>query len=309
MPVGGIRWRLAGARVDGALTSAVLRTCSRPCSRWVRRVGIQGRPRRRGRGTLLGGETPALPRAPRRPGTQEIRVRRSGRGGRRRGGIGPADRWRRRGSGRADGNWDARGAGRLRVAPLGEEAAELNSGLLLEDTTDHLDAMVEAGVPQDVAHGTRGPGLRVPRREDDTIDPRLHDRTRTHRARLQGDHQRAAHQIPTVQPTPGITQSDDLGVGGRVVVAFALVPPLPDGAPSRVQDHGTDGNVTALPRLVRKEQGTPHSLTQTVRRHHVDQTTVPAQGTRPSVGGPRRPGRPGLRDTLKACSSSSRTTR
>ena len=139
-----------------------------------------------------------------------------------------------------------------------EEGAQLHGSLLSEDAADDLGRVGHAGVAQDVAQGSGGAGLGVPGAEDDAINARGENRTRTHRAGLEGDNERAARQAPGTPGAAGLTQGDDFGVTCGIMVSLAAVPPASDDAAVFVDDDGSDGNISRFAGAVGQEEGLAH---------------------------------------------------
>src|SRR5215207_11073440 len=69
-------------------------------------------------------------------------------------------------------------------APFVEEAGDQGRRLVGPHARYHLDLMVEPGVDTQVVEGAAGAGLGIGGAEHHPVDPRRHQRTRAHRARL-----------------------------------------------------------------------------------------------------------------------------
>src|SRR5699024_5301414 len=120
-----------------------------------------------------------------------------------------------------DGGGDAR---RSAGASGAEEVPQQVPALLPAHAGDELDAVVQPRFAHQVVEGAGGPGLGIHRADDDPSDAGEHDRAGAHRARLEGDHERAAGEVPAARGGGRTAQREDLGVGGGVLVGLAAVP-------------------------------------------------------------------------------------
>src|SRR5918998_3681960 len=76
-------------------------------------------------------------------------------------------------------------------AVASKELSKQGSALVSKDTTDDLGTVRRPAVPDEAPQRPDGPGLGLPGTEHQTLHPGSHQGTRTHRARLHGDHQGA----------------------------------------------------------------------------------------------------------------------
>ncbi len=72
--------------------------------------------------------------------------------------------------------------------------------------------VVEAPVGGELVEAGDRAGLGVGRAEHQLCHPRVHERTRAHRARLEGDHQHATVETPAAAHGRRVAQREDLGV-------------------------------------------------------------------------------------------------
>src|SRR5699024_6741374 len=105
-----------------------------------------------------------------------------------------------------------------------EEASQQVTAFLLPHPGDELDAVVQARFAHQVVEGSGGTGLGVHRPDDDALDAGEHDRARAHRARLEGDGEGRAGEVPAPRRPGRRAQGEDLCVGGGVLVGLAAVP-------------------------------------------------------------------------------------
>ena len=102
--------------------------------------------------------------------------------------------------------------------------------------------MVELGVVEDAEDRAAGSGLGVGRGVDQAADAGVEDGAGTHGAGFEGDVEGAAFgQAIIIQGAGGVAESDDLGVGGGVVVAQNTVLAAGDDL-AVVDDDGADGD-------------------------------------------------------------------
>ena len=161
------------------------------------------------------------------------------------------------------------------TAATEEKGTQLHGGLLGEDSADHLGRVGHAGVAQDVAQGASGTCLRVPRAEDNAVDAGGENGTRAHRARFEGDDERAARQTPGSPGATSLTQRDNFGVTSGIVVRLAAVPPAADDPAVFVDDDGPDGDISRLAGAVGQEKGLPHCFAVLLIHGHT--TSLPAK--------------------------------
>src|SRR6478752_2718621 len=164
---------------------------------------------------------------------------------------------------RVNGNPGASGTRNCRCQPsasavLGEEPLEQGGRLVGAPAGQHLWPVVEPAIPYDVPEAADRAGLRVPGAEDDPLDPAEHRRAGAHRAGLEGHDQRVPVEAPLAVGAGGLTQRDDLGVPGRVVLGLAQVAAAPDRRTVRGQDDGADRYVVGRQRGARLVEGSGH---------------------------------------------------
>lgn len=140
---------------------------------------------------------------------------------------------------------DAGGSGGTARA---EEVCQHGAALLGEQTGVYLDAMVEAGVVQDEQRAAAGACLGVRGGVDEATHPGMEDGGGAHRARLQGDVEIAAEKPVVAEAEAGLTESDNLGVGGGVGVADDAVLAFSQDAVV-MNDDAAHGDLAGLLRL------------------------------------------------------------
>ena len=141
-----------------------------------------------------------------------------------------------------------------------EEVVEEGGGVGGEDAGDHLGAVVEAAVADDVPEAADGAGLVVVGAEDQAVDPGQDGGAGAHRARLEGDHQGAAGEPPLAAGSGGRAEGDDLGVAGGVGVGLADVAAAGDHSAGGVHDDRADRYVARRQGRTRLVEGGEHRL-------------------------------------------------
>ncbi len=101
------------------------------------------------------------------------------------------------------------------------------------------------GIARHVEHAAAGARLRVGRAVDHARHAREHDRPGTHRARLERHVEHRVEHAPAAERAGGLSQRDDLGVGGRVLAQLALVVSGRDQL-ALVGHHGSDRHILVL---------------------------------------------------------------
>ena len=124
--------------------------------------------------------------------------------------------------------------------------------------------VIETFVLQQVHRAAAGSALGVGRAEDDAVEPAMHHRPGTHRARLLGDEQRAAGEPPVAECLLGGGEREHLGVRGGVVEQFHLVE-RPGDDPAVMHDHRADRHLLRVPRLHGLAQGLSHEVVVAVK--------------------------------------------
>ena len=115
--------------------------------------------------------------------------------------------------------------------------------LRLEHSTNDLGAVMKAAVPHEVPGRTRCAVVIVPCAEHEAREARHHDSARTHRARLEGDDERATPKTPVAQHLGRTAQRKDLGMSCRVACSLSLIAGRRDDLATRIKDDGTDGDI------------------------------------------------------------------
>ena len=115
-----------------------------------------------------------------------------------------------------------REAGRW-LAAFGEEGLEEGGAVWGEDAGGDFGLMVEAGVREDLEAGAHGATFGIVAAVHESGDASLNDGTGAHAAGLDGDVEGGVRKAVIAEDAGGLTQDDDLGVGGRVAVANGAV--------------------------------------------------------------------------------------
>ncbi len=145
------------------------------------------------------------------------------------------------------------------VAAAFEESAQQFGGFVLEEALFDGDGVVESAVCGDVMEGSCVTGLGVGGSVDETTNTCGVGGAGAHGARLQGGVEGAAGEAPAAQVCGCLADSEDLGVGGRVICGLALVGgDGQDLGPSG--DYGTHGDLALLGGALCGEQGAAHHL-------------------------------------------------
>ena len=118
--------------------------------------------------------------------------------------------------------------------------------------------MVPVVFKEQVDDAAAGAGDGVARAEDKAGDAGVDYRAGTHRAGLERHIHRAALEPPAAKRGPGLADSLDLGVGGRIAQLLAAVASAADDAAGSVRDHAADRHLAVLRRLARKVKGEGH---------------------------------------------------
>ena len=103
----------------------------------------------------------------------------------------------------------------------GKEFLQQRGAFVFADSADDFDLVIEPRFAQHIEDRACGSCLRFPRTKYNTWNSGQDDRSRTHRTRLHGDHQRAISQFPggCAQDFDRCTDGDHFGMSGWVVGA------------------------------------------------------------------------------------------
>jgi len=119
--------------------------------------------------------------------------------------------------------------------------------------------VIEAGVLDDVVERQSGPGARVLRTIDESLEAGEQRRPRAHRARFERDVEGCAVKPPGAQDLRGIPEGEHLGVGGGIRAQLSLVSGPADDLSSD-HYHRPHGNVVVSRRTARLGERRPHEL-------------------------------------------------
>ena len=131
--------------------------------------------------------------------------------------------------------------------------------------------MTDVRVTRNVPNRTACTQLGIPRAEHDSTNMRLQARAGAHRARLQGNNQRAIGKIPRTKRPSGLRHGLDLSVRQRIGMRLTqITPPTNHRSPS-VKHDGTDRHLAFRGGLAGQFNRQLHVVTPLHTRHY----TVP----------------------------------
>jgi hypothetical protein len=142
-------------------------------------------------------------------------------------------------------------------AAVFEEILEQFGGFGFEDASFDGDGVVEATICGDVVEGPGVTGLQVGSSVDEATYAGGVSGTRAHGAWFQGGVEGAAGQTPASQSYGGLTDGEELGVGGGVICGLAFVGGDGQNLLS-FGDHGTHGNLAPFGGAFGGEEGAAH---------------------------------------------------
>ena len=131
--------------------------------------------------------------------------------------------------------------------------------------------MADVRVTRNVPNRTACTQLGIPRAEHDSSDMRLQTRAGAHRARLQGNNQRAIGKIPRTKRPSGLRHGLDLGVRQRIGVRLAQITATANHRSPSVKHDGTDRHLTLRCGFTSQLNRKSHVVTPLHIRHY----TVP----------------------------------
>ena len=118
---------------------------------------------------------------------------------------------------KGDGWSDSSGFAAPQFSPsAAEEIAENRSAIARENALDNLDLVIQLRVVENRKGGTTRAGFGIPRAEDDTLQPRVHDSACAHRTGFNCNIQRAAGQAVVPEPARCAPKGQDLRVRRRI---------------------------------------------------------------------------------------------
>ena len=128
--------------------------------------------------------------------------------------------------------------------------------------------MTDMRVARNVPNRTACTQLGIPRAEHDSSDMRLQARAGAHRARLQGNNQRAIGKIPRTKRPSGLRHGLDLGVRQRIGVRLAQITATADHRSPSVKHDGTDRHLAFRGGLAGQFNRQLHVVTPLHTRHY-----------------------------------------
>ena len=119
--------------------------------------------------------------------------------------------------------------------------------------------MVQAIVLSELEECLDGARFGISAPPHNPLYPGIHERTRAHGARLQGDVATYPHHPPTPKASCRLTKSDQLCMGGRVLGGFPQVVPAGDDS-ALVNENRTHGDFSPLLSPSRLDEGFAHKV-------------------------------------------------
>ncbi|GEM_PF-8285 len=150
--------------------------------------------------------------------------------------------------------------GVLEIALACEKLTKHRSAFRGPDLRKYLDPVVETSFAQNIKHRAYGPCLFVPRAHDQARDASEQGRPGAHRARFEGDDERAVIQAPPAQMGGGFAKGNDFSVGHGVAVGLTAVISTPHDLARRIHDDCADGYICGGFRFSGLGQGQSHPL-------------------------------------------------
>ena len=138
-----------------------------------------------------------------------------------------------------------------------EESTQQTSRLGAKDAGDHVHAVIETAVVEQLIQRPHRPGLRIVATVVDPANAGVDHRARAHRAGLHRDVQISIGETPASKGRGGPSKSDDLSVRGGIVGGFALVVSDGDGLPAD-DNHSPDRNLSPPGRGFGRHQRLAH---------------------------------------------------
>src|SRR5918996_2531574 len=142
--------------------------------------------------------------------------------------------------------------------------------------------MIQSGIAREIAERSGEARFRVHRAEDEPVEPRQHERTGAHRARLERHIDRATRESPRMQRGGPRSNRQDLSVRRRIVVALSSVPRAAEDliAP---RDDRADRHVAPRERESRILEGELHHRSVVSRRGGLVAHSVRVEIAKPLV--------------------------
>jgi hypothetical protein len=124
---------------------------------------------------------------------------------------------------------------------------------------NRLDAMVEPWIGGESIEGLDSAGLGIAGAVDEATEAGVDDEAGAHGTRFKGDDERAVVQPPVACGRGSMTDGEEFGVGGRIVVDFAPVMAFAkDAAGGGLVDDSTDGDFADGRGLMCEFECAPH---------------------------------------------------
>lgn len=120
--------------------------------------------------------------------------------------------------------------------------------------------MIQTRLGAQIHDTAAGPGLGIWGTVDDLRQARMEHGAKAHGAGFQRDIQPRAGQAVIIQPPGGRTQSNHLGMSGRVPIQNRAVVSGGKQPPLRVEHHGSDRNLAQARRQTGLVQSKRHGL-------------------------------------------------
>ena len=142
------------------------------------------------------------------------------------------------------------------------------AALFAKHAADCQDAMIESRILGQSVKRSAGAGFRIERAEDQSRNPRLHDRSRAHRAWFQCDVETSPFEPPVADGNRRSCDRQHFSVGKRIAPAVSLVAAGSDQFAVADEDRA-DRSFLSGERLFRQLQGGPHPTFVVVRRQAI----------------------------------------
>src|SRR5205814_7737417 len=174
----------------------------------------------------------------------------------------------------------------LALAQGPEEAPQQLAGALLFEPADHLQAVIQARVLDEVPERAAEAGLRVVCPEDQPLDARVHQRPGAHRARLESHDHGRTFEPPVADRAGRFADGDQLRVS-EGVAGLAAIAPASDDLPLPIDDYRADRDLSLGGGRVRERKGFFHPL-RSIHLQRVQRRAASPAVNRFRFGAPRR---------------------
>ena len=147
--------------------------------------------------------------------------------------------------------------------------------------------VIEPRLGEEIDHRSAGAGLGIRRTVDDPRDPRVEDRTGTHRARLDRHVEVAARQPVIAEGAAGVAQRRDLGMRRRIGTGDRRVAAAADDD-AFLNDDSAHRNLATRARRARQRERLAHPVVLSCHQSPASKRTIATQFPPFPVGYRRR---------------------